>query len=433
MEVRKTVKLRVVGDNENLKELEKLLAIWRYSVIQKREGINIDSFEIPTTYKNSLKQYNNFEIPAFHPILFNTGFSIDFENNEVKLTSLKRHKRVILKVDEEGMEYLKKEIENGAKAIMIMIIPPSYLKGKHKRREIVRNSHWTLNITLRKSIELLTIEKFKKLQKIAILGIDLNSRHGVSYAVWTWNRSNGLIKEEEIGFIKSKIKPHFFQEKVLRKLQRNHGNNVKNNELWQRINKRIQRQNKNWTEKASKEIINIALQSIEKYNADIAMITFENLSGFKANGNGRKEINKANNQWLRKIIKRTFEKALWSYSTKILAYKPIKNKKNLEQILINAYKTSRVCSQCGNGIKFISNNEIYCEYCDRHKNRHLNSADNIARKAIINLCYYIDVLPEHGVLEGQAWAKLPIHRKSSIRASKVRRLLPSMICDEKLL
>jgi hypothetical protein len=65
---------------------------------------------------------------------------------------------------------------------------------------------------------LLTVKKFKKLQKIAILGIDLNSRNGIGYAIWTWNRSNGIIKEKEIGFIKSKIKPHFFQEKVLRKI-----------------------------------------------------------------------------------------------------------------------------------------------------------------------------------------------------------------------
>jgi hypothetical protein len=393
MEVRKTVKLRVVGDNKNLKELERLLAIWSYSVRQKRKGINIEDINILTTYKNSLKQFDNFEIPAFHPILFNTGFSIDFGNSIIYITHPeKRYHRIPLKIDEEGMEYLKKEINNGAKTTEIMVIPPSYLKGKHRRREIVRNSHWTLNITLRKNIELLTVEKFKKLRKIAILGIDLNSRHGIGYAIWTWDRSNGLIKEEKIGFIKSKIKPHFFQEKVLRKLQRNHGNSVKNNELWQRINKRIQRQNKDWTEKASKEIINIALQSIKKYNADVVAIAFENLSGFKANGNGRKEINKANNRWLRKITKRTFEKALWNYPTKILAYKPIKNQKNLEQILVDAYKTSKKCSRCGNYIEFISNNEIYCKYCNKHKNRHLNSAGNIARKAIIKLCYSIDVL-----------------------------------------
>jgi hypothetical protein len=79
----------------------------------------------------------------------------------------------------------------------------------------------------------------------------------VGYAVWTWNRSNELIREEEMGFIKSKIKPHFFQEKVLRKLQRNHRDGVKNNELFQRINKRIQRQNKDWTEKLLKKLLTL--------------------------------------------------------------------------------------------------------------------------------------------------------------------------------
>jgi len=376
MEINKIIKLKI---NENLEEIEKLLTIWRYSVIQKRKGINIEDINIPTTYKVSLKNFDDFNIPMFHPIVFNTGFSIDFDNNEVKLTSLKRYRRFSLRIFEEDMKYLRKEVNDGAKITMITIIPPSYKRGKHGRREVVRNKHWTLNITLRKSIELLTVEKFKKLQKVAILGIDLNSRHGVGYAVWTWNRSNGLIKDEEMGFIKQKIKPHFFQEKVLRKLQRNHKNSVKNNELFQRINKRIQRQNKDWVKKVANEIINIALQSIEKYNADIAMITFEDLSGFKAN-----------NRWLRKITKRIFEKALWSYPTKILAYKPIKNQRNIEQILIDAYETSKKCSKCGNYVEFISNNEVYCKHCNRHKNRHLNSADNIARKAILDLCYFID-------------------------------------------
>jgi hypothetical protein len=385
MEVRKTVKLRVVGDNENLEELENTLNAWNIAKWKYRRN---ESFDLPSTLKASMKLFDCFKVS--HLTFCETGFSLDFEKNEVKLTSLERYKRITLKINEENMEYLKKEIENGAKPTMIMILPPSYKKGKHRRREIVRNSHWTLNITLRKSIELLTKEEFKKLRKIAILGIDLNSRNGIGYAIWTWDKSNGIIKEEEIGFIKSKIKPHFFQEKVLRKLQRNHGNSVKNNELWQRINKRIQRQNRDWTEKASKEIINIALQSIKKYNANVVAIAFENLNGFKASGNGKKEINKANNQWLRRITKRTFEKALWNYPTKILAYKPIKNKKNLEQILVNAYETSKRCSRCGNNVEFIGNNEIYCKYCNRHKNRHLNSAGNIARKAIIKLCYYID-------------------------------------------
>jgi len=390
MEVRKTVKLRVVGDNENLEELEKLLAIWRYSVWRKRKGINIDNLKIPTTFKHIIKLYDNFTIPMFHPIFDETGFSINFENNEVKLTSLEKYKRISLRINEENMEYLKKEINNGAKPTMVTLIPPSYRRGKHRRKEIIKNTHWKLHITLKKNVELITKKHFKNFRKIAIVGIDLNSRYGVGYAVWTWNRSNGSIKEEEIGFTKSKIKPHFFQEKVLRKLQRNHGNSVKNNELWQRINKRIQRQNKDWTEKTSKEIINIALQSIEKYNADIAIIAFEDLSKYKANDNNRKEINKANSQWLRRILKRTFEKSLWNYPTKILAYKPINNQRNLEQILVNAYKTSKKCSKCGNYVEFISNNEVYCKYCNKHKNRHLNSAGNIARKAIINLCYSID-------------------------------------------
>jgi cellulose synthase/poly-beta-1,6-N-acetylglucosamine synthase-like glycosyltransferase len=353
--------------------------------------MNIDNLNIPTTYKNSLKQFNDFEIPMFHPILFNTGFAIDFENNTIYITDPeKKYHRIPLKVDEENMKYLRKEINNGAKATMITVIPPSYKKGKHRREEIIKNNRWRLHITLRKNVELLTKEEFKKFQRIAILGIDLNSMYGIGYAIWTWDRSNGIIREEEIEFIKSKIKPHFFQEKVLRKLQRNHGNSIKNNELFQRINKRIQRQNRDWTEKASKEIINIALQSIKKYNADIAIIAFENLANYKASSNNRKEVNKANNRWLRRIAKRTFEKALWSYPTKILAYKPIKNKKDLEQILINAYGTSKKCSKCGNYVEFISNNEIYCKHCNKHKNRHLNSAGNIARKTILDLCYFID-------------------------------------------
>jgi hypothetical protein len=142
MEINKIIKLRINEENENLEEIEKLLAIWRYSIWQKRKGININNLNIPTTYKVSLKNLNNFEIPMFHPILFNTGFSIDFENNRVYITHPeKRYHRISLKIDKEDMEYLKKEINNGAKATEIMIIPPSYLKGKHKRREIVRNSH----------------------------------------------------------------------------------------------------------------------------------------------------------------------------------------------------------------------------------------------------------------------------------------------------
>jgi len=229
LEINKVIKLKI--NNENLKELEKLLAIWRYSVIQKRKGINIDNLHIPTTYKNSLKQFNDFEIPAFHPILFNTGFSKDFDNNEVKLTSLERYKRIVLKINEEDMEYLKKEINNGAKATEVMIIPPSYKKGHHRRREIVKNKHWKLHIILKKNVELLTKEEFRKFQRIAIIGIDLNSKHGVAYSLWIWNVKEDSIKPIRARFL-PKMKSHQFQEIEKWKLQMNHGFSVKYNELW---------------------------------------------------------------------------------------------------------------------------------------------------------------------------------------------------------
>jgi hypothetical protein len=146
----------------------------------------------------------------FHPILFNTGFSINFENNEVKLTSLEKYKRIVLKINEEDMEYLKKEINNGAKATEIMIIPPGYLKGHHRRREIVRNSHWKLHITLKKNIELLTKEEFRKLQRITVVGTDLNSKYGIAFSLWIWNTKENLMKPMKSGFVKPKLKTHQF-------------------------------------------------------------------------------------------------------------------------------------------------------------------------------------------------------------------------------
>jgi len=114
------------------------------------------------------------------------------------------------------------------------------------------------------------------------------------------------------------------------------------------------------------------------------------------NNNNNKRINKKNTEWLRKITKRTFEKSLWNYSMKILTYLPIfnKNQRNLQQILVDAYETSKKCSRCGNYIEFISNN-----------------------RSLLFYRYSLNLL-EHGVLEGQAWAKLPTHRKSSIRGIK---------------
>jgi Zn finger protein HypA/HybF involved in hydrogenase expression len=385
MEVRKTVKLRVVGDNENLKELEKLLAIWRYSVIQKRKGINIDNLNIPTTYQVSLKNFDGFNIPMFHPIVFNTGFSIDFDNNEVKLTSLKKHRRVSLKIFEEDMEYLKKEINNGAKATEVMIIPPSYLKGHHKRKEIVKNNHWKLHITLKKNIELLTKEEFRKLQKIAVLGVDLNSKYGVAYSLWIWDKKENSIKPMKFEFLKPKLKSHQFQEIEKWKLQMNHGFSVKHNELYQRINRKIRRQNVAWVEKTSKMLVDVALESIKQYNCEIGVIAFENLKDCEVNkNNNSKKINKKNAEWLRgKIIQKTFEKSLWNYSMKVLTYLPTfnKNQRNLEQILVKARNTSITCSRCGNKEKK-KGNEFFCSKCRFTDNIHINASRNIAKRTV---------------------------------------------------
>jgi hypothetical protein len=372
-------------DNENLKELEKLLAIWRYSVWQKRKGINIDNLNIPTTYQVSLKNFDYFNITMFHPIAFNTGFTIDFDNNEVKLTSLKKYKRIVLKIDEGDMEYLKKEINNGAKATEVMIIPPSYKKGHHRRREIVKNNCWKLHVVLKKNIELLTKEEFKKFQRISVIGVDLNSKYGVAYSLWIWDTKENSLKPMRTRFL-PKMKTHIFQEIEKWKLQMNHGNSVKYNELYQRINARIQRQNKDWIEKMSKMLIDIALKSIEEYNCEVAIISFEKLKNYKA-GNNSKKINKKNTEWLRgKIIKRTFEKSLWNSSMKVLTYLPTfsKNQRNLKQILVDADYTTIKCYRCGSFGKIGKgkNSFFICEKCGLITNKHYNASNNISKRTI---------------------------------------------------
>jgi hypothetical protein len=381
LEINKIIKLKV---NESLKELEKLLATWRYSVIQKRKEININNLNIPTTYQVSLKNFDNFEIPMFHPILFNTGFSIDFDNNTIYITDPeKKYHRIPLKIDEEDMEYLRKEINNGAKATEVMIIPPSYLKGKHRRREIVKNKHWKLHITLKKNVELLTKEEFRKLQRIAVLGVDLNSKHGVAYSLWIWDKKENSIKPMKFGFVKPKLKSHQFQEIEKQRLQEIHRESVKCNELWQRINRKIQRQNKDWVEKMSKMLIDIAMKSIEEYGCEVAIISFENLKKYEA-GNNSKKINKKNTEWLRgRIVQRTFEKSLWNYLNKILTYLPTysKNQRNLEQILIDADYTSINCSKCGSKGK-INGRMFECKYCGYKFDKHLNTGNNISKRTI---------------------------------------------------
>jgi len=378
MEVRKVVRLRVVGDNENLKELENTLNAWN---IAKWKYKRSESFDLPSTLKASMKLFDKYNVS--HLTFCETGYSIDFEKNEIKLTSLEKYKRISLKVDEENMEYLRKEIENGAKPTMITVIPPSYKRGKHKRREIVKNNCWRLHITLRKNVELLTIEEFRKLQRIAIIGVDLNSKHGIAYSLYIWDKNNPLKPLKQIeAKILPKLKSHQFQEIEKWKLQMNHGNSVKYNELYQRINAKIRRQNKDWIEKVSKMLIDIALKSIKEYNCEIAIISFEELKDYEARNNNKK-INKKNTEWLRKIIKRTFEKSLWNYSNRILTYLPTfnKNQRNLKQILINADYTSIKCSRCENiGIK--RGKEFFCSKCRFTDNIHINASRNIAKRTI---------------------------------------------------
>jgi len=346
-----------------------------------------ESFDSPSTLKASMKLFDCFEVS--HLTFCETGFSIDFDNNEVKLTSLERYHRILLKIDEEDMEYLKKEINNGAKATEVMIIPPSYLKGHHKRKEIVKNKHWKLHITLKKNVELLTKEEFRKLQRIAVIGVDLNSKYGVAYSLWIWNVKEDSIKPIRARFL-PKMKSHQFQELEKQRLQEIHKNSVKYNELWQRINRKIQRQNIAWIEKMSKMLIDIALESIEEYNCEIAIIAFENLKDYKA-GNNSKKINKKNTEWLRgRIVQRVFEKSLWNYSMKVLTYLPTfnKNQKNLRQILVDADGTTIYCSKCGSKgklIKYIAKGKIKkffkCNNCGYSNNKHFNAGNNIVKRA----------------------------------------------------
>jgi transposase len=380
MEINKIIKLKI---NENLEEIEKLLTIWRYSVIQKRKGINIEDINIPTTYKVSLKNFDDFNIPMFHPIVFNTGFTIDFENNEIKLTSLEKYKRIVLKINKENMEYLRKEIENGAKPTMITIISPSYIKGKHRRREIVKNNHWELHVVLKKDIELLTKEEFEKLQRIAVIGVDLNSKHGIAFSLWIWNVKENSMKPMKFGFVKPKLKSHQFQELEKQRLQEIHKDSVKYNELWQRINRKIRRQNVAWVERMSKMLVDITLESIKQYNCEVGVIAFENLKDYKAENNSRK-INKKNSEWLRgRIVQRVYEKSLWNYSMKVLTYLPTfnKNQRNLEQILVKARNTSINCSKCGSKGK-INGRLFECRNCGYKFDKHLNASNNISKRTI---------------------------------------------------
>jgi transposase len=218
-----------------------------------------------------------------------------------------------------------------------------------------------------------------------VIGVDLNSKYGIAFSLWIWNKKEDSIKPMKFGFVKPKLKSHQFQEIKKWILQMNHGVSVKYNELYQRINAKIQRQNKDYCEKVSKNLIDIALESIEEYNCEIAIISFEDLKDYEVNkNNNSKKINKKNNEWLRgKIIQRTFKKSLWNYSMKILTYKPTfnKNQRNLEQILVKARNTSINCSKCGSKGK-INGRLFECRNCGYKFDKHLNASNNIAKRII---------------------------------------------------
>jgi hypothetical protein len=96
MKVRKAVKLRVVGDNEDLKELKNTLNAWN---IAKWKYKRNESFNLPSTLKASMKLFDKYNVS--HLTFCKTGFSLDFENNEVKLTSLEKYKRIVLKLNKK--------------------------------------------------------------------------------------------------------------------------------------------------------------------------------------------------------------------------------------------------------------------------------------------------------------------------------------------
>ena len=181
------------------------------------------------------------------------------------------------------------------------------------------------------------------------------------------------------------MKSHQFQKLEKQRLQEIHKDSVKYNELWQRINARIRRQNIAWVERMSKMLIDIAMKSIEEYNCEIAVISFENLKEYEVNkNNNSKKINKRNAEWLRgRIIKRTFEKSLWINSMKVLTYLPTfnKNQRNLEQILVKARNTSINCSKCGKKGK-INGRLFECKYCGYKFDKHLNASNNISKRTI---------------------------------------------------
>ena len=65
--------------------------------------------------------------------------------------------------------------------------------------------------TKEKNVELLTKEEFRKPQRIAVIGADLNSKHGIAFSLWIWNVKENSMKPMRTRFL-PKTKSHQFQE-----------------------------------------------------------------------------------------------------------------------------------------------------------------------------------------------------------------------------
>ncbi|MEM2210139.1 MAG: hypothetical protein QXM32_07925, partial [Nitrososphaerota archaeon] len=170
---------------------------------------------------------------------------------------------------------------------------------------------WSLQIFLRKKNKGITKEDFKNIKRIAVIGIYLDYRKNSEYSILIWDKSNNTIEHVKSGFL-------------LR-----------------------HKEDKIWIENITKNIIDIALNSIKEYNCEISMISFEKFEKKE----GAKILKKM-------IIKNIFTKSVWEYPLKILAYMPIsnQNQKRLKKIYID--------------VKDISNNENF------------NISKNIAKRTI---------------------------------------------------
>jgi len=256
--------------------------------------------------------------------------------------------KIPLKIQEEYIDYLKKEIENNAKISKIALLPPSLAYGEEK---------WKLYITLIKNIDLLTT--IKNFQKISIIGIYLNKGGDVAYSLWIWNNKEALINQEKNEYIKLNFNEYRFHKREIRSFI----------SLYPKIIRELLITFYS-AEKISDEIINIALKSIEEYKCNIAIISFID------------RISRGpTNLILQSIIRGVHGKALWNYPNKIITYFPKKKEKKIKQILIDPRNNIGLCSNCNNKMEY-KGKIAYCKKCNKEIDIYLNYSSNIAKRTI---------------------------------------------------